>query len=134
MPRPRLLPPSSFLLASTLLLALAACGANGGERTASPTRGVTAASLRAGAATITGTVIDAASGAPVAGARVEGPGGTQTTSDAHGRFTLTGLPVGSEGELVARSDDGAEARNRLRPLAAEDARRCLPTLDSRSAE
>lgn len=67
-------------------------------------------------AEISGTVVDALSGLPVAGAKIEGPGGTRATSDEHGRFHLRGLPVGAEGEIVARGKDNAEARNQLRPL------------------
>ena len=106
-------------LGLVLALVLAACGTDGGERSRGETALSPAEVVRgARLAQVTGTVVDALSGAPVAGATIEGPGGTRATSDARGRFTLSGLPLGAEGELVARSADGAEARNRLRPLQA----------------
>ena len=74
------------------------------------------AAERGGPAVIRGTTIDAASGQPLPGVAVQGPGGTTATSDRDGRFELPGLPVGFEGELVATSDDGRSARNPLRPL------------------
>lgn len=49
----------------------------------------------AGAATLTGTVIDARDGAPVAGVEVRTPGAPRTSlTDAAGRFTLGDLPPG----------------------------------------
>jgi hypothetical protein len=112
--------PSRNLLASLmsclLLCALGACGTDGAGGASGSSGPAASAALGARAATITGTVVDADSGAPVAGASIEGPGGARASSDAQGRFTLSGLPVGVEGELVARGQDGAEARNRLRPL------------------
>ena len=109
---------SRSLPALILLLCLGACGTDSAERAASSAPAATASPLTARAAVITGTVVDARTGAPVAGVPVEGPGGAQAVSDASGRFTLSGLPVGVTGELVARSEDGAEARNRLRALRA----------------
>jgi hypothetical protein len=111
------------LPALVLLLSLGACGTDSAERAASSAPAATASPLTARAAVITGTVVDARTGAPVAGVPVEGPGGAQavsdaSVSDASGRFTLSGLPVGVTGELVARSEDGAEARNPLRALRA----------------
>ena len=97
------------------LLLAGGCGSNGSRSEASQSypalsgAGETTAEIR-------GTVVDALSGAPVAGASIEGPAGARATSDEHGRFHLTGLPVGAEGELVARSKQGAEAHNPLRPL------------------
>jgi hypothetical protein len=107
------------LLAVALSLAPAACGTDGGERASGSTALAPAEVVRgARVAEVTGTVVDAETGAPVAGASIEGPAGSRATSDAQGRFTLSRLPVGSEGEVVARTEDGAEARNRLRPLRA----------------
>ena len=66
---------------------------------------------------VTGTVLDAATGDPVAGAHVEGPAGTRADSGKDGRFKLAGLRERDEGEVVARTDDGRAASVRLRPLA-----------------
>jgi hypothetical protein len=65
---------------------------------------------------VTGTVVDARTGRPVAGARLQGPGGVEATSDARGRFLLRGLALGASGDLVA-TWDGLSGRNRLRALA-----------------
>jgi len=110
------IPPSAHrALALVLALALAGCGTDGAERAAGSPGGGSSA-LGARSATITGTVVDAESGAVVAGVSIEGPGGARAKSDERGRFTLSGLPVGGEGQIVARSQDGREAVNRLRPL------------------
>ena len=103
-----------FAVCAALLLA-GAGGSNGSKSAESQTypalsgAGETTAEIR-------GTVIDALTGVPVAGASIEGPAGARATSDEHGRFHLTGLPVGAEGDLVARSKQGGEAHNPLRPL------------------
>ncbi len=97
-------------------LSWCACGTDGTERAASSPGGASAEGARA--ATISGTVVDAATGEPVAGVTVRGPGGAAASTDARGRFTLSGLPVGAEGELIAEAEDGARAENRLRPLRA----------------
>jgi hypothetical protein len=65
--------------------------------------------------TITGTVVDARSGKPVAGAVVRG-GGVETKSDARGRFELRGLERGWEGDLLATTEGGRNGKNRLRAL------------------
>lgn len=65
---------------------------------------------------VTGTVLDARTGKPVAGALVRGPGGVETKSDARGRFVLRGLRLGASGELVGTSPAGLAGKNRLRPL------------------
>ncbi|MSR63402.1 MAG: carboxypeptidase regulatory-like domain-containing protein [Planctomycetes bacterium] len=67
---------------------------------------------------VTGTVLDARTGKPVAGARVVGPGGVEAKSDAHGRFVLHGLTLGAEGELVGTTTAGLTGKNRLRALAS----------------
>jgi len=72
-----------------------------------------------GTAVVTGTTLDAATGEPLGGVQVVGPGDAQTTSDEAGRFVLVGLPEGLAGELTARTDDGREATNPLRPLRNE---------------
>jgi hypothetical protein len=64
---------------------------------------------------VTGTVLDARTGKPIAGALVRGPGGVETKSDASGRFVLRGLALGASGELVATSD-GLTGKNLLRTL------------------
>jgi len=75
-----------------------------------------ARAARGGPARIVGTTVDASSGEPLAGCLVQGPGGTQATSDRSGRFEIRDLPVGAAGELVATAEDGRSGRNRLRPL------------------
>lgn len=67
---------------------------------------------------VTGTVLDARTGKPVAGARVTGPGGVETRSDARGRFVLRGLAPGTSGELVGTSAAGLSGKNVLRALAS----------------
>jgi hypothetical protein len=68
-------------------------------------------------ATVVGTVLDAATREPLAGVDVRGPHDSRATSDAAGRFRLESLHAGEAGEVVARSDDGLEARVALRPLS-----------------
>jgi len=94
-------------LALLALLALAACGS--GDRDHPPP----------GTAVITGTTVDAATGRLLPGVLVEGPGPTRTTSDGAGRFVLRGIPEGLSGLLTARTEDGREASNPLRPLRNE---------------
>ena len=67
-------------------------------------------------ASVSGTTVLAATGRPLGGVLVRGPGGLETTSDAQGRFVLEGLAVGVSGVLEASSDSGLVAKNRLRPL------------------
>lgn len=69
-------------------------------------------------ARIVGTVIDASTGTPVAGVRVEGPHGTSAVSGDDGRFEIRGLREGDRGEVVAQSDDGRRGGVSLLPLAA----------------
>lgn len=71
-----------------------------------------------GAVRVTGTTLDAQSGALLAGVRITGPRGLRTVSSPDGRFALEGLAEGEEGELVGRLDDGRTGRVRLRPLSA----------------
>jgi hypothetical protein len=110
--------PLAALALLALSLCLWACGTDGAERAPASAPAAVPGSLGVRAATITGTVVDARTGAPVAGVPVEGPTGATAVSDEAGRFTLSGLPVGAEGDLVARGEGGAVARNRLRPLRA----------------
>lgn len=67
---------------------------------------------------VTGTVLDARTGKPIAGALVRGPGGVETKSDTHGRFVLRGLALGVSGDLVGTSAAGLSGKNRLRELAS----------------
>lgn len=94
-------------LALAACLALSACGA--GDYDNPPP----------GTAVVTGTTVDAATGEPLAGVQVFGPGDVRATSDASGRFALVGLPEGQAGDLTARTEDGREATNPLRPLRNE---------------
>ncbi len=105
------------------LLLLAACAGSRGEGKAerAPREGEGSAlrdprAPRGGPASVRGTVLDAASGRPLAGALVQGPGGAQAVSDREGRFALERLPVGGGGEVVATTDDGRSGTNRLRAL------------------
>ena len=68
-------------------------------------------------AVVTGTVLDAATGDPIAGAHVEGPAGSRAVSGSDGRFRLEGLRERDEGEIVARTDDGRAGSVHVRPLA-----------------
>jgi len=65
---------------------------------------------------VMGTVLDARTGKPIAGAIVRGPGGVETKSDAHGRFVLRGLALGASGELVGTTEAGLSGKNFLRAL------------------
>lgn len=65
---------------------------------------------------VTGTVLDARSGKPIAGALVRGPGGVEAKSDARGRFVMRGLALGASGELVGTTEAGLSGKNLLRPL------------------
>lgn len=69
-----------------------------------------------GAALVTGTVVDAATGERVEGVRIDGPHDTHCVSGTGGRFELGGLHVGDEGELAARTNDGRKGHLTLRPL------------------
>jgi hypothetical protein len=106
-------------LALALLAILVVAGACGSSRSA-PERPRTAHEARGAhpgpPAVIRGTTVDASTGAPLGGVRVEGPGGAMTRSDPAGRFELRGVETGIAGELVGRTDDGRSGRNRLRPL------------------
>jgi hypothetical protein len=68
-------------------------------------------------ALVTGTVLDAATGAAVAGARIDGPAGTHAVSGSDGRFELDGLREKDEGDVVAQTDDGRRGSVHVRPLA-----------------
>lgn len=90
---------------------VASCGSCGSNVSHSST------AVPAGRAIVLGTVLDAGTGEPVPGVRVEGPAGCTATSDARGRFELPDLPVGTRGEVRAQTSDGRTARVSLRALA-----------------
>ncbi len=94
-------------------LLLAACGAPKG----SSDEGAPQALAAGGGSpvVVVGTTLEAASRTPLAGVRVEGPGGVVAESDADGRFVLRGLSPGAQGDLLATAD-GLAGSLRLRPL------------------
>jgi hypothetical protein len=107
---------TTILVAASL--ALAGCSGSGAERQGSSS--VHGEPPATGTAIVTGTTLDAATGQPLEGVVVTGPGGVSATSDAAGRFVLKGLPEGASGELHARSRDGGQtAVNVLQALRNE---------------
>lgn len=95
-------------------LALAALGLGGcacGDAPPEP-----AAFAASEAAVVQGTVVDAGTRAPVAGATLTAPDGSRARSDADGRFRFDALTPGLSGELVAAGSDGRVGRVPLRPL------------------
>lgn len=106
---------------TALLLALVAllscCRSDEGRASSSsPSSAWSNAAARPGEpAVVAGTVVDASTGEPVAGAVVRGPNDARAKTDSKGRFTLEGLAAGAEGELVGESD-GRRGTLRLRPL------------------
>jgi len=102
-----------LILALTVLATLAlgtSCGSDGSHDGHG-------GSANATTATVVGTVIDAATGAPVADVKVEGPNDHTARTDSRGRFELKNLEVGTQGEVKAVADDGRKGRVALRPLA-----------------
>jgi hypothetical protein len=101
----------------TLLLCLVLLGAcrnpEGGDAAA---LGAAPAGRSGPAPVVTGTVLDARTGKPIAGALVRGPGGVEAKSDKSGRFVLRGLALGAAGELVGTTEAGLSGKNLLRPL------------------
>lgn len=69
------------------------------------------AKSRAGAASVTGTTLDANSGEALVGVLIEGPRETRAVSDLAGRFELLGLREGDRGALIASR--GARYRGEL---------------------
>jgi len=103
-----------LLLLVLLLAGLAACRNPASE---DPAAGAEPSAHQIGPApVVTGTVVDARTGKPIAGALVRGPGGLETKTDRAGRFVLRGLARGASGELVATTEAGASGKNLLRPL------------------
>ena len=74
------------------------------------------AQRRPGAFEVFGTVLEAATGEPLAGVQIRGPGGATATSDERGHFALE---VDGAGDLLAVGPDGLEAVNRLQPAHGE---------------
>ena len=97
------------------LAALSACHNPDGARSDSGAPGALAPV--GPAPVVTGTVLDARTGKPISGARVVGPGGLETHSDAQGHFVLRGLALGTEGELVGTTEAGLKGKNHLQALA-----------------
>jgi len=99
---------SAILVASLVTAVLPLAGCNGG--------GNTPGAVRSERATIRGTVLDRATGAPVAEAKVEFPDGRTAVTDAQGRFELGDFALGTTGELHVRAADGRRAGVPIRPL------------------
>jgi hypothetical protein len=95
-------------LALVLLLAATAAGCGGEDRARAD-----APSARAA---VVGTVLDRATGMPIAGARVTLPGGRTAETDERGRFEVRDLDPGLAGSVVVRTGDGRTASIELRPL------------------
>jgi len=98
--RPRESAPALILVGAA---ALAACGKS------------TEAAPPGDLIVVTGTCLEAATGAVLAGVVVRGPGETEAISDDHGRFTLPGVPLGEAGWLRAASAGGLVAELPLSP-------------------
>jgi hypothetical protein len=92
-------------------------GACDGRRDGAPS--TRASEIADGSAEISGTALDAATGTPIADVEIAGPRGARATSDAAGRFLLTGLETGDTGQVSARAADGRTASVALRPLRHE---------------
>lgn len=99
---------------AALLAVLAAVGAPACDGGAS---GARASDARPARVTIVGTCLRAATGEPLEGATVTGPGGVRARSGPRGEFELSGLARGTSGELRAEFDGGLFASVPLRPLA-----------------
>ena len=108
------------MMRATIALALlaTACGSSPEVEGAAKETSAVAHDTSGAAPVVVGTAIEASSGEPLAGVRIEGPGGSQAVSDADGRFVLRGLVVGMEGELRGTAAGGLVGVNRLRPLKA----------------
>ena len=104
---------SARALLALLALGLSGCACCDDTQSSPASAGAAAAE---GEAIVEGTVVDADTRAPVAGAQVTAPDGSHARSDAAGRFRIAGLAPGLEGELVAEGPDGGVGRLPLRPL------------------
>ena len=111
-----------FRGASVVILALLACALPACDR-ASDTQRVGGSSFRAlppvATAVVFGSVIDLRSGDPAVDAEVSFHTGPSTRSDADGRFEISGLPIGTKGELRARAEDGRGGSVLVLPLGNE---------------
>ncbi len=107
------------VLASAALLMNLGCGSSPRNQGQDQESALHSAAFdeHAGPAVVVGTVLEAATGKPISGARIQGPGGTQALTDSKGRFELAGLKAGMQGRIVAQSSAGLTGENRLRPLA-----------------
>jgi hypothetical protein len=85
-------------LAAGLVLALASCGG------AKPSAAGASAEC-----TLLGTVLDAATREPVAGARIDAAGAGTAVSSDDGRFAIRDLPFGTEGLVTAAAPDSLGA-------------------------
>jgi hypothetical protein len=103
-------------LALTLFVALAAGACRNPDSSADESHARPASVATGPAPVVAGTVLDARTGKPIAGALVRGPGGVEAKSDAQGRFVLRGLALGATGELVATTESGLTGKNPLRAL------------------
>jgi hypothetical protein len=101
---------------AALLLATLVAGCGTSPRASESGAAETTSARPGRGATVFGTAIEAATGLPLAGVRVEGPGGATATTDASGRFELRGLAPGAAGLLRATTEAGLGGENRLRPL------------------
>ena len=106
-------------MSARILLALLALGLYGcacGESETAPSGAASARDSAEGSASVLGSVVDAATRAPVAGAKLTAPDGSRARSDDAGRFRLDGLAPGLQGDLLAEGPDGSVGRVPLRPL------------------
>ena len=83
----------------------------------SPSRRSQADQRASAEAVLTGTCVDAETGARLGGVKIEAPGGKSAVSDRDGRFEIRGLKAGEDGAVVASLSDGRRASLTLRPLA-----------------
>jgi hypothetical protein len=72
-----------------------------------------------GTGLVFGTVFDLSNGDPADDVEVVLPNGKLTRTDAQGRFQLSNLVLGLEGEVIARATDGRETRLALASLSHE---------------
>ncbi len=107
--------PAAALLV-VVLSALAACCAD--DPGSSRAGGAASTSATDAPASITGTLLDAASGEPVPNVTVRGPRSSTSRSDDRGRFALGGLRAGDEGDVTAEAGDGRRGSLHVRPLRA----------------
>ncbi|MEM7309257.1 MAG: hypothetical protein AAF682_21410 [Planctomycetota bacterium] len=100
---------------AVVLLVLGACAPRQDDIAVPVDASALPVDVQAGPPIVLGTVLDAGSGLPVSGARVSGPDGSETLTDADGRFELRGMPHGTQGPLEAIYGE-LSGSIRLRPL------------------